>query len=54
MHLRNERAGGIDDAKVSLASFALNRRRDAVRAENCERTVWDLVEPFDKDDAART
>ena len=48
VHLRDERADGVDDAQPALLAVLLHRRRDAVRREHADLARRDLVLALDE------
>ena len=51
VHLRDERADGVDDAQPAALAVLAHGRRDAVRREDADRTGGDLVLVIDEDRA---
>ena len=51
VHLRDERADGVDDAQPALLAVLLHRRRDPVRREHADLAGRDLVLALDEDGA---
>ena len=51
VHLRDERADGVDDLQAAALAVLLDRRRDAVRGEDADRARRDLVLGLDEDRA---
>ena len=52
VHLRDERAGGVDHVEPACRRVGADGRRDAVRGEHDGRAVGHLVELLDEDGAA--
>ena len=48
VHLRDERADGVDDAQAAALAVLPHRRRDAVRREDADRAGRDLVLVLDE------
>jgi hypothetical protein len=51
MHLRDERADGVNDAQPPALAVLAHRRRDPVRREDADLAGWDLVLVVDEDRA---
>ena len=52
MNLGDQRAGGIDDAKLAFPGFFAHARRNAMRAENQHSAYRNFFNGFDENRAA--
>ena len=53
VHLRDERADGVDDLEAALGALLVDLRRDAVGREDDERALGNVLLGLDEDRAAR-
>ena len=48
VHLRNQRAGGVDNRKPAVGRAFFDRAGDSMRAENRNGPLWDFVDFVDE------